>query len=290
MKIAISGVTGFLGQYVQKELEKYGHEIIGLSRNGKNSTNYTVESLDLFFKDVDAIIHLAAQRGSGRSISEYLENITLTQNIFEAARNNNIKNIVYASTISVYKGGKHIYTETDKAEPMTMYGISKYMGELLGNYYNEKHNMYIKSLRLAHIFGFNEKNNYMINLFMRKAFNHETLEVLCQSKAKREMIYAKDAAAGIRKAVEAKEISGTFNIGGQAALTNLEIAKIINRVMKNNNLKVGIEKESIISSYMSSRKADIKLKYQPQYSFEQAIEEIYKEMQKLKTVPIYIQR
>ena len=58
MKIAISGVTGFLGQYVQKELEKYGHEIIGLSRKGKNSTNYTVESLDLFFKDVDAIIYM----------------------------------------------------------------------------------------------------------------------------------------------------------------------------------------------------------------------------------------
>lgn len=218
-----------------------------------------------------------------------MENITLTQNIFEAARNNNIKNIVYASTISVYKGGNHIYTETDKAEPMTMYGISKYMGELLGNYYNENITCISKVCAWL-IFLDSMKNNYMINLFMRKAFNHETLEVLCQSKAKREMIYAKDAAAGIRKAVEAKEISGTFNIGGQAALTNLEIAKIINRVMKNNNLKVGIEKESIISSYMSSRKADIKLKYQPQYSFEQAIEEIYKEMQKLKTVPIYIQR
>src|SRR5699024_4529954 len=142
-----------------------------------------------------------------------------------------ITNIVYASTISVYSNTDLLpWTEKQIPAPYLMYGVSKLTNEHIGNIYSTKRNMYIKNLRLAHLFGFNEKNNYMINRFFRQAFHREQLVLNAKSVAKREFLYAKDSAKAILCALKQKSISGTFNIGSGEALTNYEVANKINKV------------------------------------------------------------
>lgn len=161
-----------------------------------------------------------------------------------------------------------------------MYGISKLNGELIGDLYFKKHNMNIKSLRFAHLFACNEKNDYMINKFMRQAFNKEKLVLFSKQKAKREFLYAKDAAKALLHSIEARDVFGTFNIGSGEALTNQEVAENINIAFNNHgNLIIEEKIENIIeSSYMNNIKASEKLGFKASYSFSEAMQEIYEEM------------
>lgn len=300
MKIAITGGTGFLGQYLVEEIKKDGKIPIILTRNllenhAKNaecrSTDYSYEDLKIKLGDINAIIHLAAMRGSQGKISEFHGNQVTTQNLYEVCYELNIENVVFASSISVYSDEDKLpWTELNLPQPELMYGIGKMACEYLGNIYSSKKKLQIKNLRFAHIYGFNEKNNYMINRFFRQAFRKEELSLNAKSVARREFIYAKDAAKAVVCALNTGNNSETFNIGSGEAYTNFEVAEMINEAFRNqNNLLVKDHNadEGIHSSYMDSSKAKDILGFTPDYSFQSALVEIHALMKELEDVPAF---
>lgn len=273
-----------------------GYQTAVLTRSSSENNNYiitdyTTNSLKEALKGFDAVVHLAAKRSNDKLIANYKENETVTQNIYEACVYNEINNIVYASTISVYSDITCLpWNEELLPDPVSIYGISKLSGEYLGNYYSRNYNLNVKNLRLAHLYGFNEINNYMINLFIRQAFNQLTLTLNTPSKAKREFLYVKDAAKAIELALRESTLCGNFNIGSGEALTNYEVAKKINECFHNEGnliIKDNAASETINSSYMDNKKAELKLKFTPDYSFDKALEEIKGLMKGLDNVPIY---
>ncbi|WP_455537643.1 NAD-dependent epimerase/dehydratase family protein [Terrisporobacter sp.] len=300
MKIAVLGGTGFLGGYVVDKLKKENNIPVVLTRREINETfekcqyrmtDYTKEDLIDKLSDIDAVVHLAAKRASTGNISEFHDNETLTQNLYDACVELNIKNIVYASTISVYSDEACLpWNEDNLPCPKLMYGVSKITCEYIGNIYSSKKGLNIKNLRFAHLYGFNEKNNYMINRFFRQAFNKQQLVIENKSISKREFLYAKDAAKAIYYALKKKDIAGTFNIGSGAALTNYEVANMINNNFNNKDniiIKNPNVKENIEPSYMDSSKAKLELGFEADYAFEKAVGEIYELMKGLEDVPLF---
>jgi UDP-glucose 4-epimerase len=300
MKIAVTGGTGFLGKYVIDYIQSLGNTPIVITRKAisKNNTDkqyrqtdYSLESLIDILSDIDIVIHLAAKRGSQDRMSDFSDNIILTQNLYEACIINNIKNIIFASTISVYSEEKLLpWKETHLPKPKLMYGVSKIACEYIGNIYSTQKGLNIKNLRFAHIYGFNEKNNYMINLFFRQAFHKQCLSIYGNSVAKREFLYAKDAAKAIMCALEMEDISGTFNVGSGQSFTNYEVAIQINDVFDNKGnliIKDPDADEGIQSSYMDNSKAKKILGFYPDYTFQDAIKEIYSQMKGLEDVPLF---
>lgn len=114
MKILVTGVTGFLGQYVARRLISKGHFVIGVSRHKKeldfiDQIKYL--SVDLtnkqkvidVSKGVDVIIHTAALSTVwGKREDFILNNVVATDNIIRACKKNNIKKCVYISSPSIY--------------------------------------------------------------------------------------------------------------------------------------------------------------------------------------------
>ncbi|WP_339210616.1 NAD(P)-dependent oxidoreductase [Aeribacillus sp. FSL K6-8210] len=300
MRIAVTGGTGFLGKHVVEYIKKENNIPVVITRNiidnSRNDYEYRVSDYsktDLIDKlfDVDAVVHLAAKRGSQGMISEFHDNEILTQNLYEACCELNITNIVYASSISVYSDEKLLpWTEEQPPAPKLMYGVSKLACEYIGNIYSEKKGLHVKNLRFAHLYGFNEKNNYMINLFMRQAFHHEQLVLHAKSVAKREFLYAKDAAKAVVCTLKQSTLSGTFNVGSGEALTNYDVATQINTIFENEgNLLIEdpTADEGISSSYMDSSKAKTILKFSPDYTFSEALAEIRTLMKELDYVPLW---
>ncbi|MGG3987026.1 NAD-dependent epimerase/dehydratase family protein [Bacillus smithii] len=300
MRIAVTGGTGFLGKYVVEYIKKENYTPLIISRNITDNskkdyewriTNYTKEDLIDKLFDVDAVVHLAATRGSQGMISEFHDNEILTQNLYEACYELNITNIVYASSISVYSNEKLLpWTEEQPPLPKLMYGVSKLACEYIGNIYSEKKGLHVKNLRFAHLYGFNEKNNYMINRFIRQAFHREQLVLHAKSVAQREFLYAKDAAKAVVCALKQGKLSGTFNIGSGEALTNYDVANHINNIFENKgNLLIEdpTADEGIRSSYMDSSKAKSVLGFWPDYTFSEALTEIRTLMKGLDYVPLW---
>lgn len=224
-------------------------------------------------------MHLAAPRKVADDMSFYNDFFDMTRNVYEAASQNGIYNIIYASSISVYSGEKLPYVECDIPTAGNTYGLSKIVAEHLGNIYISTKGMKIKNLRFAHLYGANEQNNYMINKFFRQAYNHEQLVVNCKSVAKREMMYAKDAAYAIVKAIEHSEVFGTYNAGSNEALTNEEIAEAICSSMSPElQIQVGKDKDNIKSSYMDNSKIYTELGFGARYTLMKALPEIYQDM------------
>ncbi|UBH11657.1 NAD-dependent epimerase/dehydratase family protein [Macrococcus armenti] len=292
MNIIITGATGLLGRYVNEVIgEQYN--LILLSRQKNEDTIYTDYSIDSLKKimsenNISTVVHLAGSRIQANSLLDYNNEQKMLSNIFEASNETNIKKVIIASSISVYSDVEKLpWNETQVHTPKSFYGINKMTTEKVSELYGHKYNIDVINLRLSHLYGANEKNNYMINIFMRKAFKGLEIEVHNECIVKREFLYAKDAAYAILCAINS-DVSGTFNIVGKEILSNLEVAEKIIIGMNSNSLVVRYNEnvvDNILPSYMDGKLALDVLKFEPKYTFIESINEIKTEMEKLENVP-----
>lgn len=296
MKVAITGGSGFLGKNVVSLLKNTSWTPIVFSRI-ENSlgdyvmTDYSKENLIKVLKGFDAVVHLAGTRSVKGRIEAYHSDQIISQNLYEACIENNIKKVIFASSISVYSDESLLeWSEVQIPNPVSFYGMGKYAIEMIGNFYSAKKLLNVVNLRFAHLFGANEQNNYMINLFMRLSFNKKQILLNTSSTEKREFLYVNDASKAILSALNHTHLSGTFNIGSDSVLTNYEVATKINQVFGNDgNLKIKNPKapDTTTSSYMNHSIAQRDLGFKADYTFEKALEEIYLEMKRIENVPIF---
>lgn len=268
MRIAVTGASGFIGSEITKKLETFsGVEIIAVTRKkdqvkesgGKcvwEETDFSVSGLRKILANVDAVIHLAAVRGTAGTISDYHINETITENILVAMGEEKVKRIVFASSIAVYSDtGTIPWREDDVIEPKTLYGITKASCEYLCKYYGKKYGFAYSIVRIAQVLGLGEKRKGMMNVFIETAHQHGQLHVMGKSIAKRQYIYVKDMAAVMcEAAVKPDRESEIINVGMEKAYSNLEIAQIINRVFKN---ETPIEYDSSFEEKIEPSRMDV---------------------------------
>lgn len=237
MKIGITGSNGYIGKECIKYL-KNKYTIIALHRQRDvkqiegityRYTDYSLDSLQECFENVDAIVHLAAQKvvnDEKNGLKEYEASISLTETIYKAALKNNIKNIINMSSRCVY--GMYTptkFTETDQTNPINFYGLSKIVNEQISEYYNKKYSLYIKTLRLGQVIGNDLSPKSMFNTFFKNALNGSPLNVI--GNEIRDYIYIDDVCKAIDCALQAKEQGGIYNISTGVGVNNRDAAQCI---------------------------------------------------------------
>lgn len=166
MKVFVTGVKGQLGFDVVNELEKRGHEAIGVDIDEMDITDEDSVNRVIKAAAPHAVIHCAAYT----AVDAAEDNIDLcrnvnacgTKHIAKVCRELDIK-MMYISTDYVFNGqGTRPWAPDDSREPLNVYGQTKYEGELA---VEENITRYF-IVRIAWVFGVNGKNfiKTMLNL------------------------------------------------------------------------------------------------------------------------------
>lgn len=158
MKLLVTGKTGQLGHDVCKELEMRGHEVIGTGSADMDITNADAVREVLYRNRPDMVIHCAAYTAVDNAEKDEETcrkvNVDGTENIARICRELDA-GMLYVSTDYVFSGtGERPWKPEDKAEPLGVYGLTKYEGELAVKQYLEKYFI----VRVSWIYGINGKN------------------------------------------------------------------------------------------------------------------------------------
>lgn len=176
MKIFVTGVKGQLGFDVVNELNKRGHEPIGVDIDELDITKEKDVRTMLEGVRPDGVIHCAAWTAvddAENNRDKVMEvNAKGTEYIAKGCKDLDIP-MIYISTDYVFSGqGTEPWKPDDKREPLNVYGESKYRGELAVEEVLDKY--YI--VRIAWVFGQNGHN--FINTMLNLGKTHDKLTVV----------------------------------------------------------------------------------------------------------------
>lgn len=176
MKVLVTGVKGQLGYDVVKELEKREMEAVGVDIGEMDITD--ADSVTRVIKEAapDAVIHCAAYTAvdAAEDNEELCRRVNAdgSRNIAAVCRELDIK-MIYISTDYVFSGtGENFWEPDDPKDPKSVYGRTKYEGELAVQELLDKYFI----VRIAWVFGINGKNFVKTMLSLSK--NHDTLRVV----------------------------------------------------------------------------------------------------------------
>lgn len=166
MKILVTGINGQLGYDVVNELTKRGIEVIGVGRHDMDITDAEGVNKVIRASAPDAVIHCAAYT----AVDAAEENEDLCRrvnaegprNIAVVCKELDIK-MLQISTDYVFSGqGENIWKPEDRCEPVSVYGRTKYEGELAVQNVLDKYFI----VRIAWLYGMNGNNfvKTMLNL------------------------------------------------------------------------------------------------------------------------------
>ena len=168
VRVAVTGAAGGVGRQALRALED--HRVTPIThrkREGIDSVVLDVKdrgALDDALSDQDVVVHLAGDPSPRAAWESVLTvNIDGTRNVFEAAVENGLDRVVFASTNHVsqmHNVGEAGSPETlredatpvtiaDRVRPDSYYAISKVTGEAIGSYCSDRHGIEVVNLRIG---------------------------------------------------------------------------------------------------------------------------------------------
>src|SRR3982074_207222 len=239
MRFVITGGAGFIGSNTVDELVRRGHSVVVLDdlssgkeenladiRNKITLIKGSITDIEVVRKamhEAEYVIHLAARTSVPKSVKDPIEtnriNIDGTLNVLVAARDAKVKRIVFAASSSAY-GETPTLPKVEKMEPQPIspYGVTKYVGELYAQTFGRRYGLENVCLRYFNIFGPRQDPSSPYSGVLAKfcsAFLEETEPVIFgDGTQSRDFTYVDNAVQANLLACEAPAASGkVFNIG-----------------------------------------------------------------------------
>lgn len=305
----ITGGAGFIGSHLTDKLLTEGNKVIVIDnfndfynpaikenniKHNLNNSNYKLERIDIrnqneinrVFSEnkIDNVIHLAAMAGVRPSIENpilYQEvNCLGSQIILEAMKKYNVKNIVFASSSSVYGNTKTVpFKETDIVDyAISPYAATKKANEVMTHVYHKLFGFNVIMLRFFTVYGERQRPDLAINKFTRLIMEGKPIPVFGDGTTSRDYTYIKDIVDGITKSlnyVETHEdIYEILNLGESEPITlNQMIATIEEAVGKKAIIdRKPMQPGDVDRTYADITKAKQLIGYAPKTSFEEGIQ------------------
>jgi len=147
----------------------------------------------------------------------------------ECCRYNNVENLIYASSSSVYGGNTKIpFSESDNVDnPISIYAASKKANELMAKTYNELYNLKSIGLRFFTVYGPWGRPDMAINIFTKKIQQGKPIKIFNFGNMERDFTYIDDIVKGICSAIRSDYSFKIYNLGNSKSEDLLKIVEII---------------------------------------------------------------
>ena len=294
----ITGGTGMIGREIAKILVNAGANVRVISLDKlkiHDKVDHVYGDLTNFdfckeqTKDMDCVFHVAGIKGSVKVTLEkpasfFVPLLMFNTNVLEAARINNVKKLVYTSSIGAYSS-KEIFVESDDEDqgpPMDMYpGWAKRMSEMQIKSYQVKYNLNNYSIvRPCNVYGpgdnFDPENAMVIpSLMSRIRSGEDPMRIWGDGSAIRDFAFARDVAEGTIQALFHGTKGKYLNLGSGKAVTIKELVETLSSF-----LDFKYEFDISKSSGWPKRLMDISLAremigYNPNTSLEDGLKETW---------------
>ena len=253
MKYLVTGGSGFIASHIVDHLIEQNHDVIVydnfstgrdiFTKHHLGKPNFELVKADLRdtkilnekMKGVDFVFHLAAhadvRSGFQDHVIDHEENLEMTQNVLEAMHLNQVKNIAFASTSSVYGDATiHPTPEEYQFEPTSLYGATKAAAESYIRGYASYYGMRSFIFRFVSFIGERYTHGIMVDILKKLYANPKEIELFSDGSPRKSSLYVKDGVAAIFKIIEtSKDQFNVYNIGHDEVL---QVKDIVDTIIK----------------------------------------------------------
>lgn len=298
-KVIVTGGAGFVGSHIVDALITDGYEvhvIDNLSTGSKKNLHpqaifhkadiRKLKNIAPFFKEVQYVFHTAALARIQPSIQDPISsnevNITGTLNVLLAARDANVKKVIYSASSSAYGSQSMLpYQEDMIPHPQNPYALQKLAGEMYCRLFSELYDLPTVSLRYFNVYGPRQKADgayaTVIGIFLRERMAGEPLTIVKDGKTKRrDYTHVSDIVRGNMLAMKSNKVGKgeVVNLGAGKNYSVVEMARMIGGHQVLIPMRRGEAKETL-ADYSKAKRL---FGWKPQVRLEDGLQTLKKEL------------
>jgi UDP-glucose 4-epimerase len=234
----VTGAAGFIGSNLVDRLLRAGEVVVGYDNlstgvsefiaSASRHRNFTFVQADLLdtsslteaMRGANRVMHLAANAdvrfGLAHPHKDLEQNTIATFNVLEAMRANNVREIAFSSTGSIYGEATVVPTPEDAPFPVqtSLYGASKLACEGMIAAYAEGYGIRARIFRFVSILGQRYSHGHVFDFMMQLAKNQTKLHILGDGKQRKSYLHVDDCIEAMLLAIDAgDERIAIFNLG-----------------------------------------------------------------------------
>jgi len=232
---------------------------------------------------VDVIIHLAAKAGVRPSITNPLAyqqtNVLGTQMLLDFARENNVKQFVFASSSSVYGVNENLpWKEDEQLLPISPYAMTKLSGEMAGHVFSHLYGIRFIALRFFTVYGPGQRPDLAIHKFVKSILKDQPIAVYGDGSTSRDYTYVDDIVKGILAAVDYDaSLFEIINLGNNYSVSLKQLVQSVENVV---GKKARIDRQpeqagDVPHTFADISKAKRLLNYEPSTQLEAGLKNFY---------------
>ena len=309
----ITGGAGFIGSSLSEELIKEGNKVVAIDNfcdfynptikenNVKElikNSNFKLyrndirdrESVKKIFEEnnIDIVMHLAAMAGVRPSIENpvlYQDvNCMGTQNILEEMKAHNVKNLVMASSSSVYGNCKEVPFKENMIVDFAIspYAATKKANEVMTHVYHKLFDMNVIMLRFFTVYGPKQRPDLAINKFTRLMLEDKEIPMFGDGTTSRDYTYIDDIVDGIIRSCNYVEnnndVYEILNLGNSSPVSLKEMINTIGQAIgvEPKIKQLPMQPGDVDRTFADISKAKKLIGYNPKTSFKEGIERFIK--------------
>lgn len=300
-KVLITGVAGLIGSHFSRHLINKGHEVAGIDDFSGGYEDYVDSRLEMYdFNLLDAdkleklfrkfqpdyVYHFAAYAAEGLSPFirnfNYSNNLLASVNVINECVKNNVKKIIFTSSMAVYGENSVPFNEDMQPNPVDPYGIAKYAVEMDLKQAYEQFGLNYTIVRPHNIIGIYQniwdKYRNVVGIWINRVLNGESIRVFGDGEQQR----AFSNIDYYMRPFEDLMIKGdreTYNLGADKEYSLNEVAgtlkEIADELGYNTRIEHVEERKEVKFAYCNHDKAKYDLEFRDYTNLKETIKEMF---------------